>query len=374
MDELTSSIGRRRNRTIGLIRRMVECESPSGDGQAVERMAQLVATEVSGIAKVRRPRGQLLVDFTLPGRPKKGRLLALGHMDTVWPVGTLARMPFRQRAGRLWGPGVFDMKSGIAFFIHAIAALRELDIPVRRRVSMLLVTDEETGSRTSRTVTEREALASDAVLVLEPASGLDGKLKTSRKGVGEYTVTAHGRAAHSGIDFASGANAIVELARQIERISTFSNLERGVTVNPGVITGGSGVNVVPDFARVACDIRVSRMRDAAPLDRKFRKLKPVDSRCRLEVEGGLNRPPMERTAAVASLFAKAKELAAEMGVALEESSTGGASDGNFTGALGVPTLDGLGGVGEGAHAANESILIDRIVDRTALLARLVERL
>ena len=200
---------------------------------------------------------------------------------------------------------------------------------------------------------------------------MDGKVKTARKGVGDYTVTVHGRASHSGLDFASGASAIVELARQIERIAAFTNLERGITVNPGVISGGTRTNVVAAEARAGIDMRIARLKDAAGLEKKFRGLRPVDRRCSIEVTGGLNRPPLERTPAIGRLFAHAKRLAKTLGVSLEETAVGGGSDGNFTAALGVPTLDGLGAVGEGAHAVNESILVDRMAERAALLAKLV---
>jgi glutamate carboxypeptidase len=266
------------------------------------------------------------------------------------------------------------MKAGIAFFVFAMAALRELDLPVKRKIVLQLNSDEEVGSESSRPLTEQAAKKSAAVLVLEPGTGLTGKLKTARKGVGDYDVTVRGRASHAGVDFEAGASAILELARQIERIAGFTNLARGVTVNPGVVSGGTRTNVIAAEARVAVDIRVAREKDAPALDKKFRALKPVDKRCTIEVQGGLNRPPMERSAGVQQLFQTARALAVQLGVNLEESATGGGSDGNFTAALGVPTLDGLGAVGEGAHATNESILVDRIADRTALLALLVQAL
>src|SRR6266849_3687902 len=359
---------------------MVECESPSDDASAVDRFVDLVAAEVAPIAAVQTfPGGKfgrhLLCEFALPGpAKKKSEILALGHSDTVWPMGTLAPMPFREADGRLWGPGVLDMKSGIAFFIFAIRALRELDIPVRGTVKMLINSDEEVGSDSSRTLTQETARRAKAVLVLEPGTGLDGKLKTARKGVGDYTITVRGRASHAGVDFATGASAIVELARQIERVAEFTNLDRGITVNPGLISGGSRSNVVAAEARAVVDIRAPRLRDAETLDRKFRALKPFDKRCRIALEGGLNRPPMERSVAIVQLFRTAQQLASELGITLDESMTGGGSDGNFTAALGIPTLDGLGGVGEGAHALNESILVNRIADRTALLAKLVATL
>jgi glutamate carboxypeptidase len=263
------------------------------------------------------------------------------------------------------------MKGGVAFFCHAMEALRELDVPVARKVVLLLDSDEEIGSPSSRPLIEAQARKSSGVLVLEPGTGPTGKLKTSRKGVGGFQVTVTGKAAHAGVDFTSGANAIVELARQIDKIAGFTDLAIGLTVNPGVIRGGTRSNVVPAEASVDVDLRIARLKDAAPLEKKFRGLKPVDPRCTITVTGGLNRPPMERTKAIAAWFAEARKLAAQIGIDLEESSTGGGSDGNFTGALGIPTLDGLGAVGEGAHAVNESLFIDRIADRTALLAGLV---
>jgi glutamate carboxypeptidase len=253
----------------------------------------------------------------------------------------------------------------------AIKALEELQIPIPARVLLQLNADEETGSATSRALTEANAKASAAVLVIEPGTGLGGKLKTARKGVGQFRVRVKGRAAHSGVDFENGASAVLELSRQLLKIAEFTDLERGVTVNPGVIRGGTRSNVIAAEAEAAIDIRIAKRSDAALLEQKFRALKPIDNRCTIEVAGGLNRPPMERTEAIAKLFQLARQEGRELGVEVEESATGGGSDGNFTAALGVPTLDGLGAVGEGAHAVNESLLVDRIADRVALLARLL---
>ena len=377
VDRILAHVQTKQPEMIALIRRMVECESPSDDPRAVDRFVDLVAAEVAPFASVQTfPGGKfgkhLLCEFSLPGPvKKKGEILALGHSDTVWPIGTLAQMPFREAEGRLWGPGVFDMKSGIAFFLFAMRAFRELDIAVRSRVKLLINSDEEVGSDSSRTLTQETARRAKAVLVLEPGTGLEGKLKTARKGVGDYTITVEGRASHAGVDFSAGASAIVELARRIERVAQFTNLKRGITVNPGLISGGSRSNVVAAEASAVVDMRVPRLKDAETLDRKFRGLRPFDKRCRIAVEGGMNRPPMERSVGIVQLFRTAQKLAGEVGVKLEESMTGGGSDGNFTAALGIPTLDGLGGVGEGAHALNESILVNRIADRTALLAKLV---
>ena len=362
---------------IAFLRELVECESPSDDPAAISRFIELFADRVSSFGRIKRHKGgeygpHLQCEFALPGKHKQGQILALGHSDTVYPMGTLAKMPFREKDGRLWGPGVLDMKGGIAFFVFAMRALRELDLPASHKVLLQLNSDEEVGSASSRALTEKEARQSEAVLVLEPGADLDGKVKTARKGVGSYTVRVYGKAAHAGLDFSSGANAIVELARQIGVIAGFTNLKRGLTVNPGVISGGTRSNVVADLAQVDVDFRIARLADAVPLDKKFQKLKVADKGCRIEVLGGLNRPPLERTRQVLTLYKKACSLASGLGVQLREASVGGGSDGNFTAGLGIPTLDGIGAVGEGAHTPNECILIDRIADRTALLAKLVQ--
>jgi glutamate carboxypeptidase len=379
MDLLLRWMAAHQDRIIAWTEQLVRCESPSDQPEAVNRFVELVADSVRDVAGVRKfPGGRfgshLQCEFHLPGGSKSGRVLALGHSDTVYPLGTLERMPFRRARGRLWGPGVLDMKAGIALFVFAMRALRELQIPVRRHVVLQLNSDEEVGSESSRHLTEREARRSDAVLVLEPATGPEGKLKTARKGVGSYTISVQGRAAHAGVDFEKGANAIVELARQLTRVAQFTNLRRGVTVSPGVISGGTRVNVVPEAARAEVDVRILRLRDAALLARKFAALKAVDPRCSIRVTGGLNRPPMERSPGVLHLFRTARRLGRELGMELEESTSGGGSDGNFTAALGVPTLDGLGAVGEGAHSAAECVLIRCLAPRAALLAKLVAAL
>jgi glutamate carboxypeptidase len=379
MDAILAYAQSKQNDIIALLREYVECESPSEDPAAIERFAKIFERSVADIASVRRINSEthgphLQAEFDLPARRKSGQILVLGHSDTVYPKGTIQRMPFRESDGRLWGPGVLDMKGGLAFFVFAMRALRALNLPVEHRVLLQLNSDEEVGSDSSRALTENEARRSTAVLVVEPGTGLEGRAKTARKGIGGYTLTVRGKAAHAGIDFTAGASAVLELARQVDRISGFTDLDRGITVNPGVIAGGTRVNVVAEHASAEIDFRVSRMTDAEVIDRKFRGLTPFDDRCTLEITGGLNRPPMELTPGIAALFRKAQALARELGVELDQSSTGGGSDGNFTAALGVPTLDGIGAVGEGAHSPDESILIDRIADRTALLAKLVHAL
>jgi glutamate carboxypeptidase len=365
---------------VSLIGELVECESPSDDAASVNRFVSLVGERTRDITKsMKRHRAGGFGDhargeFILPGAKKDGRILALAHSDTVWPLGTLRRMPLRRSRGRLYGPGVFDMKAGIVFFIFAVRALRELGIPVRRRVLLQINSDEEVGSPSSRSLTEEAALGSAAVLVLEPAQGLDGRLKTARKGVGDYRIRVQGRAAHAGVDFEAGASAVVELARQIDRIAGFTNLDRGITVNPGIVSGGTRTNVIAAEAYTEVDVRIATLKDARPLHRRFTRLRPFDKRCSIEVSGGLNRPPLERTPGNRRLWGEAQQAARELGFEVEEASTGGGSDGNFTSAMRIPTLDGLGAVGEGAHATNENIVIGRIAERVALLAALLARL
>ena len=351
-----------------MLRTMVEYESPSDDAPALERFGDLLAriAENEGAAVERSEGGHLLCRWGQGGK----QVLVLAHSDTVWPMGTLGAMPFREAEGRLWGPGVLDIKGGIALFLFAIRAARQFGLPLPGSVLLQVNSDEEVGSPSSRVLTEQNALASEAVLVLEPGTGLTGKLKTERKGVGGYRVTVTGRAAHAGVDFEQGASAIVELSLQIPKIAAWTDLGRGLTVNPGVIGGGTRSNVIAADAWVEVDFRVMRLADAAELEGRFRTLQVVDPRCSLQVNGELNRPPMERSAGGDRLFQKACESAQELGFQVEESLTGGGSDGNFTAALGIPTLDGLGCVGEGAHASHESILLDYVPQRIALLALL----
>ena len=372
VDSFLRSARAKQKDMISCIQTLVECESPSDDPPSVDRFVKLFSGMVGDIARVRiYPGKHLRCEFQLPGSRKQGQILALGHSDTVWPLGTLKSMPFRRARGRLWGPGVLDMKSGIGLMLHAIEAFRSTPGGLPRPATVLLVSDEEVGSDSSRHITEGLARKSEAVFVLEPSYGPGGSVKTARKGVGEYQIKVIGKAAHSGLDFEKGVNAIVELARQIEKVAKFTDLPRGLTVNPGLISGGSRVNVVPAEATVAVDMRISRLKDAAAMDRKFRSLRPFHRKCKLNVSGGLNRPPLERTPGVLALYKNAAEISKALGYRLGEAAVGGGSDGNFTGALGIPTLDGLGAVGEGAHATHESIVIETLPWRAALLTGLL---
>ena len=261
------------------------------------------------------------------------------------------------------------MKSGIALILHALEGLRTWHSDsLPRPVTVLLVSDEEVGSGSSRRITESLARKSEAVLVLEPSYGIKGAVKTARKGVGRIHHQGDGKAAHAGLDFDKGESAIVEIAKQITALSQLVDLKRGLTLNVGLVSGGTRTNVIPAHATASLDVRVARMKDAAAIDRQLRALKPFNRKCKLEITGGVNRPPMERSAGVAMLYRKASEIAKQLGWKLEEASVGGGSDGNFTASLGIPTLDGLGGVGEGAHATHESILIAELPRRAALLA------
>jgi glutamate carboxypeptidase len=360
---------------LAALQKLVEFESPSSDKAAVDRLGAHLRGEferMGGRVTVHPQTkfgNHLQVDFSgAAGRPA----MLLGHFDTVWDIGTLKRMPWKIEKGRAWGPGVYDMKVGIVMMMHAVAALREAHggtLP--RPITIWLVTDEEVGSESSRATTEALAKEMAAVFVIEPSQGIEGALKTARKGVGSYEVSVTGQASHSGVDFEKGQSAILELAHQLTRIEKFTELKRGLTVNPGVITGGTRVNVVAAEAAAQVDVRVSRMKDAALVEKKFRGLKPMNRKCKLAISGGVNRPPMERTEKVVRLFHLAEDVAKSLGFRVKEKSTGGGSDGNFTAALGVPTLDGLGGVGEGAHALNESVVLAEVPRRTALLAGLL---
>ena len=373
--KLLKEMRSRENRMLGLMRDLVELESPSHDKAAVDRCTGLVERLCKGMGgrvrrHLRKEFGDLLeVRFGRDGRGVKP-VMVLGHLDTVWEVGTLKKMPFKVARGRVWGPGTLDMKSGAAMALTAIGYLLETKM-LDRPVILLLVSDEEIGSVASRPLTEELAQECEAVYVVEPAQGLEGAYKTQRKGVGGYTVHVKGVAAHSGVDFESGHSAIAELARQVGVIQGFTEPSRGITVNVGTIAGGTRSNVIAAEARAEVDVRIAKAADAERVDKRFRRLHVFDRFCALRVEGGMNRPPMERTRGSAALFRRAATLAQAMGLDLKEAATGGGSDGNFTSALGVPTLDGMGAVGEGAHALHESVLLKELASRTALLAAML---
>ena len=358
-----------------LVESLVEAESPSDDKAAVDRCGALLADRLNGVGgQVARVSSATAGDHLRVAFGSGARqVLILGHFDTVWPVGQLARMPLRRDNGRLHGPGVFDMKAGIGLGALATRAVMEVATPRDCRIVMLWTTDEEVGSKTSRVLIEVEAQQSEAVLVLEPSLP-GGMLKTRRKGVGQYELTVRGVPAHAGVDPGKGVSAIRELARQILAVEALQDLDRGISVNVGLVSGGSRANVVADRARAVIDVRANATADAAAVDARIRALSPQLEGAALSIEGGFERPPMERTEGVARLFGLARDVAADLEIDLKEGATGGGSDGNFTAALGVPTLDGLGAVGDGAHALHEHVEIETMVPRAALIAGLVARL
>jgi glutamate carboxypeptidase len=381
MRALLAGARRKESALIALAEKLVRAESPSDTKSAVDACGQLAiahARSLGGRVKLHKQRahGDMLeLRFGPKSRSPESRTLLLGHIDTVWPTGTLKSMPCKvapdsEGQSRLWGPGTLDMKVGIAMAFTAIEMLIEADL-LNREIILLLNTDEEIGSPVSRPVTEKLAAESSAVYVLEPAQNLpksEAAYKTARKGTGNWRIEVTGIAAHAGVDFEKGANALVELTRVIQTVNNWTELDRGLTVSVNVAAAGSKTNVIPATAWVEVDVRLARKADGARIARKFTSLKPTDRRCKLTITGGINRPPMERTRGTVALYKQAHSLAADLGFELNEAATGGASDGNFTSAIGIPTLDGMGAVGEGAHASHESVLIAHLAPRTALLA------
>ena len=357
-----------------LVERLVRCESPSTDKAAVDRLGDLVAGELAVLgARVERLPQQGVGDHI---RAEVGegptQVLLLGHLDTVWPIGQLDSMSLRTDAGRLYGPGVFDMKAGIALGMLALRALCQLGLQRKRRAVLLLTSDEEIGSTASRARIEAEADRSRAVLVLEPALP-GGGVKTSRKGVGEYRVEARGVAAHAGIEPERGVSAITEIAHHVLALEQLQDVQRGVTITVGRIEGGTRTNVVPPHAAIDVDVRVPTREDADAVAELIGRLAPRLAGAALSITGGMNRPPLERSAGVVRLYTEARAIAAELGRELEEGGSGGGSDGNFTGARGVPTLDGLGAIGGGAHAVDEHVELEPLPWRAALVAGLILR-
>jgi len=366
----------RRDAMVESLGEIVRHESPTHDKPALDALADRLTDRFAPLGAVERladPReGDHLrvaadVDSTAPGAPPT---LVLGHFDTVWGAGTLATMPFRVESGRAHGPGAYDMKAGLVIAEFAIAAIRDLGLRPPRPVVLLWTSDEEDGSPSSRAIIEAEARQSAVALVLEPPIR-GGALKTARKGVGRYTIKVKGRKAHAGVEPEKGVNALIELARQILAVGSLASPVEGTTLTVTRARAGKQLNVVPAFAKATFDVRVATMAEARRVEAELLGLSAVDPGARLAVTGGLNRPPMERTPAVAALFARARALGAAIGLDLAEGATGGGSDGNFAAAVGTPTLDGLGADGDGAHAAHEHVLVDSLPERAALLAALL---
>jgi glutamate carboxypeptidase len=378
MASLLNHLNTRQEAILNLIRELVERETTSREESSLNEIARFVGKQlqmVGGEIDLTEQSGfgtHLRAHFDYQHDPEAGRLLVIGHLDTVWPIGTIDKMPFKVTPeGRAHGPGIFDMKSGIAIAIEALRAIDTMNLKTRRPITVLLTCDEEIGSRTSRTLVEEEAKKAAAALVLEPPI-TGGIVKTGRKGIGSFTIRALGRAAHSGLDPEKGVNAIVELAYQTQRLMALNDYVQGITVNVGMFNGGTALNVVPAEATAKVDVRFWTAKDGEKIINAIRGLTPVNAGSKLEITGGVNRPPMPRNEKNIMLFEQARSLAAEIGFQLCDQVVGGGSDGNFTAALGVPTLDGLGVDGGGAHAENEHIIVSDIPRRAALLTRLMQ--
>src|ERR1700676_1665929 len=370
---------------LRLLKRFVLCESPTDSKPAVDRFGRIVAAEWkkrgAKIEFLQQKRAGNHVRVAWPSNlarrnglsARAGQILVLGHLDTVYELGTIKKMPFRVTRAHAFGPGIFDMKGGLVIALLAAEALARAKWLPRRRIVFLWTSDEETGSQSSREVIEREARRSMAVLVLEPANGLKGKLKTRRKAVGTAEIVISGRSAHAGLDPAAGINAVHELALQAAHLMRLNNPRRGITVNPTIAQGGTRSNVIPAEARLTIDLRAETIADMRRIERKLKTLRPILPGARVAVQGGFSRPPLERSAS-AELFSQAQEIAHQLGFSIDECLAGGGSDGNFTAALGVPTLDGLGAVGAAAHSPDEQVIISALPDRAALLAGLLATL
>lgn len=359
------------------LRQWVEHESPSRDKPALDalaaRIAEMLRERGGEVIEIENGDGGNHVQARFPGATEAAPALVLGHFDTVWPMGTLATMPYRVEAGRAFGPGTFDMKASLVLVEFALRVLAEEGARPSRPLIVLFTSDEEIGSPTSRSIIETVARDAAYALVMEsPLPG--GRLKTARKGVGGFTLEVTGRPAHAGVEPEKGASAVMELARQVIAIAGLVASDRGTTVNVGVVQGGTAPNVVPAFASARIDVRVTTMEEAHRIEVALHALEPLTPGTTLRVSGGFNRPPMERTEGITALFERARELALPLGLELTEGATGGGSDANFTAALGVPTLDGLGTEGEGAHANHEHIRLDSLPERAALLATLLARM
>jgi glutamate carboxypeptidase len=361
---------------IDTLRRFVVSESPSLEKACADRCCGIIAAEwrkhgleVHRISQRNRGDHLRIVSPSNSSR-STGQLLVLGHYDTVYASGTLPKMPFRLVADKAYGPGTFDMKAGIVQALFAHRALHKLNLVPNKRVVFLWTSDEEIGSDSSRKLIETDARRSDAVFVLEPSFGPRGLIKTARKGVGEAEIIVHGRASHAGLAPEEGVNAIHELCSQLSHILKWNNPRRGTTVNADIIQGGTRTNVIADRARAVLDLRATTISEMARIERQLLALKPHLRGAQLEILGGFSRSPLERKMS-AALFQRAKSLAAQMNLSLGECVVGGGSDGNLTAALGIPTLDGLGAVGDGAHSTHEHILTAAMPIRAALLAALL---
>lgn len=365
----------RLDRMIDRISELIDIESPSFDAEGVIEAADWIEASLK----------QALPEVEIERVPAEGRgvhliarafrelqgapVFILGHIDTVHPRGSTERNPTRVEDGKLYGCGTFDMKANISLLLEVFGAMEHLGLKAARPVSILLSCDEEVGSATGRPVVEREAEGAAYCLIFEPSA--QGRIKTGRKGTGGYTLRTHGVPAHAGLDPEKGASAVLEIAKQIIELEKLNDPEAGTTVTVGTIKGGTATNVVPENAECAIDVRFSSMEEARKIEAALASLAPFDKRVRVELDGEINRPPLERTEAVVRIFEKARGLAAGFGYEIGETQVGGASDGNFVGTLGVPVLDGLGITGDGAHRMDEHVLVSDIADRATLVTLLL---
>ena len=353
------------------LKRLIELESPTLYKPAVDELGKALAEELRGLGGAVEVIPKQEVGDVLRARwnPGEGGVAILSHMDTVWDVGTVAGRPTNIEGDRIYGVGAMDMKGGIVIALWALRALRELKLFPDQPITYLMNSDEETGSKHSSAEIKAEALAHNVVFVTEPPQ--DGAYKTQRKGVSQYTISVTGRASHAGADHARGINAIEEIAHQVLAVQAMTNYDIGTTANVGVISGGTRPNVVPAEAQVEINVRATTRVNQNAIHDKIMSLQPHHPEAKLTIEGGVGVPPMERTPEIAALFKKAQARAFEMGITLEEGSTGGGSDGNKTAALGVPTLDGMGIVGDGGHAVTEYGEISSMPERAAIMAAML---
>ena len=358
---------------LGTLRHMVEMESFTADKALTDALGGFIKERFEELGAQVRLVPQEEVGDHLVADVGEGdqQVLLLCHMDTVWPTGTIQQRPFRVEAGLGYGPGILDMKAGIAIALHALETLRAHNLAPQQRVRILVNSDEEVGSTTSRQLIEEEARKSAQVYCLEPGAGKEGALKTGRKGVGMFQVKVTGRAAHAGNEPEKGISAVEEMAHQILRLHSLTDLARGTTVNVGVVQGGAVRNQIAAFAEAMVDLRVTTMQEGERVVNEILSSTPVLAGASVEIRGGLNRPPMERTETTALLLNSVRRFADPLGINLSEAQVGGGSDAQFAAAVGVPVLDGLGGVGEGPHADHEYVVVAELPRRVALLASIL---
>lgn len=373
--QLQSYLYHRRQEMQSLLETLVQIETPSTVPAAQPPIFEVLTHELRQRQfQVRshpgRTTGGYLVAVSASRQPAQPTQLLLGHCDTVWPIGTLAQMPLILREGKLYGPGSYDMKAGLVILLFAVQAVQALSDSLAIAPLVLINSDEEIGSGESTRAIQRLAQVCDRAFVFEPSLGTQGHLKTARKGVGRFTITVRGQAAHAGLDPDKGASAILELSHVIQQLFALNDPDRGITVNVGTIDGGIRPNVIAPESRAVVDVRVLRQADVPIIEAAIQSLKPVTPGTRLEITGEIGRPPMERTPGNQRLWAIAQNAATDLGITIDQETAGGGSDGNTTSRY-IPTLDGLGAVGDAAHAPGEFVYLDSLLERSTLTAKLL---